>query len=200
MLLIMIRHAQSDANAAGRLSGQIDSELSAVGRAQAAALAQRMAKEPLSRVYSSDLKRAADTADALCAAQAGPLEPQLCQWLRERDAGVLQGLTKQQRKSRHPELHRAWKSDDPDLPIDSGESRREFEARVVGGIKALAGEYGDQTVAVVAHAGVLQAMFNFVFDSRQNGNQLRCANTAICRFRYELEVWSMECWGDSAHL
>jgi len=200
MQLIMIRHAQTVANAAGQLTGQIDSPLSDAGRTQAAALARRLGKEPIDRIYASDLQRAADTARIVCSAQSKPCEPVLYDWLRERHGGVLQGLTKQQRKTRYPELHAAWKSTDPDLRIDAGESRRQFQSRVINGIQTLTARHTDHTIAVIAHAGVLLALFGFVFDRPQNGNHLRCANTAICRFRYELGLWSMECWGDAAHL
>ncbi len=199
MLLIMIRHGQTDANSTGRLSGQVDSELSETGVAQAAALAQRLANDRFDHIYTSDLKRAISTATAVSSEQQVQ-SPTQCSWLRERHAGVLQGLTKKERKTRYPQVHAAWKSDNPDLPIEGGESRVAFEHRVTTGITALAEQHENDTIAIVAHAGVLRAMFNFVFGSQQNGNRLRCANTAICQFRHELGIWSMERWGDSAHL
>jgi probable phosphoglycerate mutase len=200
MQLIMIRHAQSAANISGQLTGQIDSPLSDLGHIQAAAVAERLACEPIDCFYASDLQRAVLTAEAICSRQPGSRQPVQHGWLRERHGGVLQGLSKQQRKSHYPQLHAAWKSDDPNLPIQGGESRRQFQDRVIAGIKKLASQHRDDTIAVVAHAGVLLAMFSFVFNCPQNGNRLRCANTAICRFRFELDLWSMECWGDSAHL
>lgn len=199
MLLVMIRHGESTENEHGRLSGQIDSDLSARGCQQARALAERLRHAVFDQIYSSDLKRAANTAAPIAASHCLTVDQQ--QWLRERHAGLLQGLTKKQRKAQYPDLQRAWKSTDPNQPMAGGaENIQDFTERVITGIKTLALQHANQTVLLVTHAGVIREVFNFVFDSHHNGNRIRCGNTAISQFRCDSGLWSMECWGDIAHL
>ncbi|MBF8286806.1 MAG: putative phosphoglycerate mutase family protein, partial [Dehalococcoidia bacterium] len=65
MRLLLIRHAESEGNAQGRLQGRKEYPLTARGAVQAAALAQRLAVEPIAAVYASPIRRALDTALAV---------------------------------------------------------------------------------------------------------------------------------------
>lgn len=60
--LIMLRHGQTEFNAGSRMQGQLDSELSELGRAQAVAAAEVLGKAQPLLIVSSDLHRAYDTA------------------------------------------------------------------------------------------------------------------------------------------
>lgn len=60
--LVMLRHGQTDFNLGGRMQGQLDTELSELGRAQAVAVAEVLGKLQPLRIVSSDLRRAYDTA------------------------------------------------------------------------------------------------------------------------------------------
>ncbi|THG20710.1 hypothetical protein TEA_005817 [Camellia sinensis var. sinensis] len=72
--IVVIRHGETEFNATKRMQGQLDVELNNVGRAQATAVAHRLSRErKVSIVYSSDLKRALDTAEAI-ASSCGGLE------------------------------------------------------------------------------------------------------------------------------
>lgn len=92
--IVVIRHGQTDWNAAARLQGQLDVPLNALGLRQAAALVDALRHDELVAVYASDLSRAWVTAQTL----AG----RLCRWpptwacaslvLRERCLEVLEGL------------------------------------------------------------------------------------------------------------
>ncbi|CBI41111.3 unnamed protein product, partial [Vitis vinifera] len=63
---IVVRHGETAWNADGRIQGHLDVELNEAGRQQAAAVADRLSKGPrISAVYSSDLKRAFETAQAI---------------------------------------------------------------------------------------------------------------------------------------
>src|SRR4051812_29502867 len=63
--IVLVRHGQSTWNAEGRLQGQADPPLSALGRREAAALAPALRAFPPGRVIASDLQRATQTAEAL---------------------------------------------------------------------------------------------------------------------------------------
>ena len=87
----LIRHGETEWNLSGRWQGHADSPLSNRGVEQVEALGQRMKKERLDRFYSSDLERARHTTKLV----AGPSgwDAEYMESLRERDLGVLQGMT-----------------------------------------------------------------------------------------------------------
>ena len=60
--VIVVRHGETEWNAAARIQGHLDSELTAEGREQARAIAARLARERVDALVSSDLGRAAETA------------------------------------------------------------------------------------------------------------------------------------------
>ena len=63
--LVMLRHGQTEYNAGNRMQGQLDTELTDLGRDQAVAAAEVLAKRQPLVIVSSDLRRALDTAVAL---------------------------------------------------------------------------------------------------------------------------------------
>ncbi len=65
MILYCVRHGETVFNAAGRIQGQTNSELSDLGRRQCELVAQALAAEPIEAVYSSPLKRALEGAQCL---------------------------------------------------------------------------------------------------------------------------------------
>jgi probable phosphoglycerate mutase len=97
--LLLVRHGQSEWNAAGRWQGQADPPLSDLGREQARVAARSL--EGITAVAASDLRRASETA-AIMAAELGLDSPTLHEGLRERDAGEWSGLTRAEIDERWP--------------------------------------------------------------------------------------------------
>ena len=128
--LTLIRHAETIWNRERRMQGQTDTPLSDVGRMQAAALGERLAKESFVALYSSDLTRAWDTAHAI--AQRTGHDVIAAPELRERRFGVFEGLTHAEIAERHPEELQRFQSRDPDYVVPGGECAREFHARCLG--------------------------------------------------------------------
>lgn len=89
--LVLLRHGRTAWNHAKRVQGQTDVELDDVGRAQAVDAAAAMAKLEPTLLWSSDLSRARETAEAV--GSAAGLEPVYDARLREFDLGERQGLT-----------------------------------------------------------------------------------------------------------
>lgn len=153
---LAVRHAQSVWNAQGRVQGQADPPLSEAGRAQAAALADTLAGAGLEAVVASDLRRARETAEALAARLALPVETEPA--LRERDFGAWSGLTHAQIAARWPLAWARWRAGDPGLRPGGGESRRALAARVAAAMAALRARHGGRRLALVTHMGVLRAL------------------------------------------
>src|SRR5438876_6692501 len=88
--LILARHGETDWNRDGRFQGHADPPLNDRGREQARSLADALADQPIEAIYSSDLRRAHETAQIV--AQRQGLEVLVDPDLRERDVGEWSGL------------------------------------------------------------------------------------------------------------
>ena len=99
--ILLVRHGESTWNADGRWQGQADPPLSDRGRRQAAAAATAVGA--VDAIVTSDLERAAETG-AIIARHLGIEPVAVHPGLRERDAGALSGLTREQIHERFPGL------------------------------------------------------------------------------------------------
>lgn len=161
--LIMLRHGQTEFNAGSRMQGQLDSQLSELGRAQALAAAEVLGKLQPLLIVSSDLHRAYDTAVRLGERTALPIrvDPRL----RETHLGDWQGLTHTEVDAHAPGARLAWREDATWAP-HGGESRVDVAARSVPLVAELvsgAPEWGDpqhvdRPVVLVAHGGLIAAL------------------------------------------
>ena len=137
--LLLVRHGETDWNAEGRLQGHTDRPLNDFGRRQASALAERLAGDGITAVYSSDLSRALETAEILAARLELPVvtDPDL----RERNWGSWEGLT-------GPERDRV------EYVGEANEAaRRADDARRAGGSRE---QHPGERVVVVTHGGSLR--------------------------------------------
>ena len=197
--IILIRHGETEWNLCGRWQGHADSALSPRGIAQAKALAARMAKEEVDQVYASDLERAQQTA-RLAGSEANwtfSLMPEL----RERDLGVLEGLTTDEMLVEHPEVYRSFREDGPEYQPPGGESFKQFYERCSSAVEKLALLQSGKKIVAVTHGGVLGAIFRYVLriplDADRNFVLLNCS---LNRIQKDGGRWNLVSWGDFAHL
>ena len=126
--VILVRHAQSQANQDGRSLGRADSPLTDLGRRQATALADALSGEAISRVLTSPLSRAADTAAAIADAHRLPVENH--DGLLEMDVGELEGIAWSDVRVRYADFLERWMSDDTaSLAMPGGESLADVQRR-----------------------------------------------------------------------
>ncbi|MFC4555568.1 histidine phosphatase family protein [Georgenia faecalis] len=151
-LVVLWRHGQTRYNAAMRLQGQVDIELNEVGVEQAERAAAGIAALGPTRIVSSDLQRAARTAQALGDRTGRDVE--LDPRLRERSFGQWEGLTAEEIQAGWPEAHQAWRRGQE--PADIGaESRGDVAARVSSAVRETADGMDDGVLVVVAHGAAL---------------------------------------------
>lgn len=163
--LLLVRHAQSQWNAEGRWQGTADPPLSAAGERQAAAAGAALAATigagevggPVTGVWSSDLRRARQTAAALATAVGWAEPPQVEADLREHDVGAWSGLTRAEIDRRWPGLVESWAAGTL-AATPGGEPRSAFDARVRGAVTRLAAAPGSGLGVVVTHGGVLRSL------------------------------------------
>ena len=170
--LVLLRHGQTEYNANSRMQGQLDTDLSDLGREQAAAAAEVLAKRQPLIIVSSDLRRALDTATALGERSGVPVA--IDTRLRETHLGDWQGMTHLEVDDVAPGARLAWRDDARWAP-HGGESRvdvAERSAPVVAELIDGLGEWGsdgvgdasDQPVVLVAHGGLIAALTAALLD------------------------------------
>ncbi len=156
MRLLLVRHAESQGNAANIYQGHQDYPLSALGRSQAQRLAQRLESTPLEALYSSDLSRARETVEPL---QPGrDLEVVSSPLWREITFGEWEGLTYEEVQARDGRFWRAFHSDPTQATPPGGENVADVQSRVREGLAQIQRAHQEGNIAVVAHAGALRAL------------------------------------------
>ncbi|MCS0589073.1 histidine phosphatase family protein [Massilia norwichensis] len=203
MKIILIRHGETAWNAERRLQGHLDIPLNAEGERQARLLAGALAAEPIDLIVSSDLQRARQTAQAVATLRGMPL--QIEPGLRERCYGGFEGLLYSEIEQRFPAEFAAWQARDVDaiLPTgkNCGESFRQFYARATTAILGLAQAHAGQTIAMVAHGGVLECAYRMALDlPLETPRDFKVFNASINRFHLEEGRLVLDSWGEVAHL
>ena len=151
--VLLIRHGQSKGNAERRFGGHTATPLSARGRNQAEATARTLKSESLTAIYSSDLARAMDTAKPL--ANMTRLPVQGTSAFRERDVGVMEGLTFEDAAQQHPEQYAALLRRDFEYVLTGGESYRQLLDRARQKLDEIIEENRGGKIAVFSHTGTI---------------------------------------------
>ncbi len=154
--LLLVRHGETELQSSLRYWGKTDVDLGPIGLHQAEQLRDRLAMEKIDAIYTSELKRAAETAAVIAARQNLKVTP--CPELKEVDFGRLEGLEFNEIHQQFPEIEKMWVTRDPALVYPDGESLTGFEERVAGFMSRLQTHRQDETVLVVAHAGVVRTL------------------------------------------
>ncbi len=149
----MIRHGQSGGNVAGTFGGHSPTPLSELGRKQAEITAKALAKERIDAVYSSDLVRAVETATPL--AERLGLEVNKTSAFRERNVGVLEGLTFNESKEKYPRDYYALINRKINHKITDGESYRDLLKRGTGALNEILFAHKGKRIAIYSHTGAI---------------------------------------------
>ena len=199
--ILAIRHGETAWNADTRIQGHIDIPLNVKGQWQAAQLAKALAaQDKLHAVYSSDLKRAHQTATAVAALQG--LEVVSHPGLRERGFGAFEGKTFAEIEIALPEDSLLWRKRDPHwTPPHGGESLIVMEQRVRQTLNELASQHTGQHIALFAHGGVMDLLYRIATQQDlQAPRTWALTNTAINRLLWTPQSVSVVGWSDTSHL
>jgi probable phosphoglycerate mutase len=197
--LLVVRHGETQWNIAARIQGHLDSPLTAAGESQAAAIGTRLAAEGFDRLFSSDLGRALQTAQAIAARTGHAIVTDAR--LRERNYGIAEGLTYGEIDVRYPDVFARVRESDPDYVVPGGESRRQLFERVREAFESLARAADGERIAVVCHGGVLASLYRHVSGIPVGAaHAIPIPNASYNALTYESGAWRIEAWGDTAHL
>jgi broad specificity phosphatase PhoE len=148
--IYLVRHGESEANAAGVFAGQSDSPLTERGKQQAQAVAEALSTVPFDRVVSSDLSRTRHTAEVIARRQG--LRVEVFPELREIDVGRAAGRRFDELKG-VPE----W-TEDGFVQWPGGESLEQVLTRVLDVVGRIVAASPGQTICIVGHGGVTRIL------------------------------------------
>jgi broad specificity phosphatase PhoE len=150
MKLILVRHGETEWNKQRRIQGcRSDTRLSPKGLEEADRLAVVLRKERIDAIYSSPLKRAAETAQII--AEACKLPVHLFNELREIDAGELDGLFERELIGAYETAWKDLRNGNASTPLPGGESLQDVQKRTSWAVDRMLEKHIDGTVVVVAH-------------------------------------------------
>jgi broad specificity phosphatase PhoE len=199
MVLIAVRHGETEWNIEHREMGQLDSPLTARGVQQAEAIARRLSGIQFDGLYSSDLARAVQTAEII-AARCGKtvrLDP----GLRERHMGLLQGLTGREMRAKYPTVRETYDQYGFYDTVPGGETAQQMSERSTQVLTAIADRHPNETVVVVTHSGVLRSFFESILGAPgSDGKRYKRQNASFNSFEYADSRWCLETWNDTSHL
>jgi len=182
--LFLVRHGQSAGNAEGRFGGHSATPLSELGRKQAELTAVVLAREGITAIYSSDLERAMQSAQPLVELSGVPVSATPS--FRERNVGVLEGLTFDESKAAHPEDYYALVNRNVHHVITNGESYRHLLQRSTGMLWEILRTNQGGRIAIYSHTGAICFLTLFLMgaihrDTRQTP-WIVTSNCGINRF------------------
>lgn len=197
--VILIRSGETDWNHHERWQGWVAIPLNEHGRKQARALANFIRNIGVSALYSSDLRRAADTANLL-AGQLG-YEPIFDERLRERNIGLWQGMTIDEVRAWYPEDYERLRADVQEFKVPGGESRSELQQRILDAFQDILAEDKGETIAIVTHTTATRVLLDKIIpDHDLVANIL--GNTSVTTIVREAENsdWQLVAPNDTSHL
>lgn len=151
--VLLARHGETEDNRQARLQGQTDTPLSDAGRAQAGALAERVADAGIAALYSSGLSRAVETA-ATVGERLG-VEVVIDPRLNEVAMGLWQGRRKADVEREEPQRWAAWRRGGAAFRFPAGESLGELQARVMAALEEV--RCGPVPALVICHGGCIRS-------------------------------------------
>jgi alpha-ribazole phosphatase len=200
MRLLLIRHGETEWNAALRYRGQNAVPLNERGRAQARAVAGRLAPYRAGALYTSDLVRAAETA-ALLGERLG-LTARAMPELREIDVGQWEGLTPEELYRRYPDHMKEYDRDPARTVRLGGESYAQLQGRALQALTTIQNTHpAGETVLAVSHGGTIRALLCHVIGlDLAHFGKLWLDNASISELRLSASGWRLARLNDTAHL
>lgn len=193
--LILIRHGSTDWNVKQRYCGFVDIALNNKGRAQARRLYIKLKNQFMHKVYSSDRKRALETAGIVFKGFDIERIPDL----REMNFGIFEGLTYRQIMKRFPKTYKKWIGNPFKTVIPSGESLDILEKRVIKAFKKIILRHPNQTVAVVCHGGTISALINYILKSKDFWKHIP-QSASLSILELENNKFKINLFNDISHL
>lgn len=199
--LLLVRHGESEANLRDVFAGHYNPDLTERGKEQAACTAAFLEQNyTVDAIYSSDLRRACQTAKPIADTFGLPIMPD--KEMREIFAGDWEGVSFYGIKDTHAEEFRIWLTDLGNAACPNGESVAEMSDRVYNAVSRIAAENDGKTVVITTHATPIRAL-----QCRFLGKVLPAiqqipwvSNASVTEIDYENGQFTLLNAGQDAHL
>ncbi len=209
--VLLVRHGETAWNREGRLQGQNDPPLNALGEQQAqgvadylrsvsggdAAAAAAAGGAAIAAVYTSDLQRAAATAVVISQrlGLGGGVQREAA--FREKKLGVMEGLTLAEAKEKEPDAYDRWRrgkgcpgAEDPSAVL----------RRVAGGLDEIERAHRGKRVVVVTHGGILNSVHKLLTGVKFPGKIPNTSISTITKAGAGEADWQIQSYASSDHL
>ena len=205
--IFLVRHGETDGNAANLAQGHYDAPLNETGKAQAKLLGERLKNWHFDAVYSSDSARAFQTAEPLLKRRPD-LDIETTPAIREKNYGDCENYSWQQLRDEYRETFAQIL--DPkigsDIRFPGGETDREHNDRVAKFTREIIADHDeDATIVVFSHGGSIKSAAAYMCNLRLEDKwRLKTDNTGISSIISEPtwrdDGWQIERWNDTYHL
>lgn len=193
--VMFIRPGETEWNKNGRWQGQVAVPLNAHGQTQVERLAQFLVPINLDALYSSDLRRAKDTAETI--KQKTGVRLTYDQRLRERSMGEWQGLTQNEVVEWYPQEYERVLNDPENYQIPGGEARRQVADRVRAAFDDIVAR-GGETIGIVSHTTAIRSLLNDLVPASNPPSTFK--NMSVTTIMHDGENWKIAQFDDVTHL
>lgn len=176
--LILIRHGQTDYNLHNKYCGINNPPLNITGVQQAKKLAHKLKNFKIDKIYSSDLKRAYQTAKIIFKNSSIKKTKKL----REMNFGIFEGLKYEEIIKKHSKIYTRWIDNPQNIKIPKGESLNKLNKRVLKNLFCILSRHPEKTIAVVTHEGPIRIILNDML--KQNFWRIKQNNCALNIIEY----------------
>lgn len=199
--IYFVRHAEAQGNVEEFFQGRIDCDISKKGSVQLEYLAKRFENIDYDVIYTSPLKRAVATAEAVNRRLRLPLNKR--EDIIEINGGVWEGMLWTDIEKEYPSEHNLWKTDMKRFSIKDGENMTEVYERMKAAIDDIVKKNIGKIIVVVSHGCALRNYLSFAeFGSPERlGDVGWSDNTAVSLIEYDDEAKPKIIFkNDSSHL
>ncbi len=186
MKIYLVRHGQTDANISGIYQGNMDVPLNDTGVKQAYLLGERLKNQPIDVIYSSHLKRARSTAQAIV--EHHDLNPIIKKDFQEISLGEWQGKSRETVQEEYKDFLEARKANNDvyNTPAPGGESFKELEVRSMRQLHEVIANEDKEHVMIVSHGGVIKSIIANILElSFEKHRTIDVYNTSITTLKYD---------------
>ena len=202
---IIVRHGETADNASGILQGQLNSPLNVLGQQQAHCAGDALRTMHFDAAYSSDLLRAAQTAQIIAADGHDDLSVTTMTGLREWNLGAYEGRRQCELLAEDIDILRSLRvEEEGDRVVPDGESKLQFFARIRNAMQEIADKHhAGERLLLVSHGGAMQVIFRMAIGGLQVGASVPLPdNASFSRVRFfpESRRWQLFTWNERTHL
>lgn len=199
--LYLVRHGETEWNNKDVFRGHSDVPLNENGKTQAIELGQAFAAAPLRGIYTSPLRRAAETAGAVASARDEKRSVQIVAGLIDINRGEWEGVSRYQVKAKHPALYEQWLHFPTQVRFPGGDELKDVERRSRAAVEKIASELHGAASMIVTHHVVIRVLLCSLLElDLSSFRRFEALPASVSELRLEYGRWVLHRLNDVSHL